>query len=100
MHIGCIVNKYTAISYGSVESPQTWLHKLGHLMHVNHFVLFMIKNIMIKNKALTQKQIKVARKPKKKPWGLNKVGLPQSKKKKVNSNSEATIKGKIQWRQG
>ena len=35
---------------------------------------------MIKNKALTQKQIKVARKPKKKPWGLNKVGLPQSKK--------------------
>ena len=52
-------------------------------MHVNHFVLFMIKNIMIKNKALTQKQIKVARKPKKKPWGLNKVGLPQSKKIKL-----------------
>ena len=43
----------------------------------------------------TQKQMKVARKPKKKPWGF--IGLSQSKNK-VNSNSKARIESKIQWR--
>lgn len=38
---------------------------------------------MIKNQAITQKQIKVARKPKKETMGLIDIGLPQSKKIKL-----------------
>ena len=50
---------------------------------------------MIKNKALTQKQIKVAKEAQKETTGLIRLDSLRVKNK-VNSNSEATIKGKIQ----
>lgn len=82
------------IENGKLFSDSTWCR---HLFLVYHQI-----QITIKKKTVTQKQIKVARKSKKETIGLIDIGLPQSKKNKVNSTVRPGSKvkyseGKYSW---